>query len=73
MPCDFVVKNASKMLLNCFRINSWPKIFDRDDNCIAIVERLFSPATPDLDPLCYPLSSIAFWTKLEMTCCSCLL
>ena len=47
MPCDFVVKNASNMLPNCFRDReSWSRIFDRDHDCIAIVERCSHPQHP---------------------------
>ena len=29
-----------------FRIESWPRIFDRDDNCIAIMEPCSHPQDP---------------------------
>ena len=44
-----------------FRIKSWPGIFDRNDNCIKIIEKLvFTRSTPDLGSLVESIASIAF-------------
>ena len=72
MPCDFVVKNASNMLPNCFGSNPGPESSTATIIAFGLCSLVLTCRNRSRSVV-ESIASIAFWTKFEMTCCNCLL